>query len=242
MLASILERPSFTHDMRRRESYDLQRIALFNELDADALALIQAHANVRSLPKGMTIIHAGEPAQAVWALLSGRVKLFLSNEDGKEIVLGSLEAGESFGEVALLEEPAMSANVATLEPVRLLTIPRHVLAEIAQQDPHFALRLAQRLARQVRQLSEQVRSLGLCNVYQRLAHTLAAMSEPHGDAAAVNAAARVINHRFTHQELAKRIGASREMVTRIFRDLIVGGYLRVEGKRLIIAKKLPASW
>jgi CRP/FNR family transcriptional regulator, cyclic AMP receptor protein len=243
MLLGTFEHSSTsTYEPRRRESVDLRRVALLNALDEEALALIQTHANVRVLPKGMTIIRAGEPAQVVYALLSGRAKLFLSNEDGKEIVLGTLEAGESFGEVALLDEPAMTAEVATLEPVRLLSIPRQVLAEIAQHDAQFALQLAQRLAQQVRQLSDQVRSLGLCNVYQRLAHVLSAMSEPAIDTAHLPNVARVIKHRFTHQELAKRIGASREMVTRIFRDLIVGGYLRVDGKRLIIAKKLPASW
>lgn len=242
MLLGTFEQSSSTHEMRRRESVDLRRVALLDSLDEEALALIHAHASVRTLPKGSTVIHAGEAAQSVWALLSGRAKLFLSNEDGKEIVLGTLEAGECFGEVALLEDSVMAAGVATVEPTRLLCIPRHVLAEIAQHDAQFALQLAQRLAQQVRRLSEQVRSLGLCNVYQRLAHTLSAMSEPHADATPSSSIQRVIHHRFTHQELAKRIGASREMVTRIFRDLIVGGYLRVEGKRLIIAKKLPASW
>ncbi len=242
MLVSAFEHSSPIYETRRREGLDLRRIALLAALDEDALALIQAHASVRTLPKGMTIIHAGEPAHAVGVLLSGRAKLFLSNEDGKEIVLGTLEAGASFGEVALLDECVMTAGVATLESTRLLSIPRHVLAEIAQHDAQFALQLAQNLAQQVRRLSDQVRSLGLCNVYQRLAHTLSAMSEPHSDGAHSAHAQRIINQRFTHQELAKRIGASREMVTRIFRDLIVGGYLRVDGKRLIIAKKLPASW
>jgi CRP/FNR family transcriptional regulator, cyclic AMP receptor protein len=242
MLSATFEHSSSTHEMRRREGVDLRRVALLNALDEEALALIQAQASVRVLPKGVTILHAGEAAQAVYALLSGRAKLFLTNEDGKEIVLGTLEAGESFGEVALLDEPAMTADVATLEPSRVLSIPRHVLAEIAQHDTQFALQLAQRLAQQVRRLSDQVRSLGLCNVYQRLAHTLSSMSEPHSDTPHAAGAQRVIHQRFTHQELAKRIGASREMVTRIFRDLIVGGYLRVDGKRLIIAKKLPASW
>jgi CRP/FNR family cyclic AMP-dependent transcriptional regulator len=242
MLSGTFEHSSSNYEVRRRESIDLRRVALLKALDEDALALIEAHASVRTLPKGVTIVHAGEAAQCVFALLSGRAKMFLANEDGKEIVLGTLEAGASFGEVALLEEPAMNANIATLEPTRLLSIPRRTLSEVALHDTQFALQLAQRMAQQVRQLSEQVRSLGLCNVYQRLAHTLTAMAQPQHAAAGTFGAPLVINHRFTHQELAKRIGASREMVTRIFRDLIIGGYLRVDGKRLFIAKKLPASW
>jgi CRP/FNR family transcriptional regulator, cyclic AMP receptor protein len=229
-----------THEAPRRERFDLRSVALFQGLDQSALDLIERHAFARSLPKAANVLQEGVSADQVFVVLSGRVKVFLANEDGKELVLGTLEAGESFGEAALIEGARADANIATLESSRLLIVAREVLSEIAQHDAQFALRVAQRMAQQVQRLSGQVKSLGLCNVYQRLTHVLMGMAR--ADARAEAGTQHVIDQRFTHQELAKRIGASREMVTRIFRDLIVGGYLRVEGRRLIIAKKLPASW
>ncbi len=179
-------------------------------------------------------MNAGDQSDSLYVIVSGRVKVFLANDEGKEIVLDTQGPGEYFGEMVLDEGPR-SASVMTLEPCRFQVIPRTDVTALLQRHPEFAMHLVRKLIHRVRVLTEHVKSLALQNVYGRFAKLLQEMAEKEGDKL-------VIADKLSQQEMANRIGASREMINRIVKDLATGGYITVEGSRIVIHKSLPADW
>ncbi|HET7197353.1 MAG TPA: Crp/Fnr family transcriptional regulator, partial [Burkholderiales bacterium] len=158
-------------------------------------------------------------------------KVFLSDAQGREVELNRLGPGEYFGEVTLDGGPR-SASVMALEETRCAVVRRAELLGLIERQPELALHMLRRLARRVRALSENVRSLALMDVYGRVARLLLELaSEKDGRL--------VIEGPLTHKEIASRVGASREMVSRIFSDLAEGGYVTREGARLVIVRAPP---
>jgi CRP/FNR family cyclic AMP-dependent transcriptional regulator len=167
-------------------------------------------------------------------VLSGRVKVFLSDEEGKEVQLNQLAPGEYFGEVTLDGGPR-SASVMALEDTRCAVVKRGELLSLAEREPQFLLHVVRKLAHRVRALTENVRSLALMDVYGRVARLLLELAEEKDGRL-------VITESLTHKEIASRVGASREMISRIFSDLSDGGYIRKEGSQLVIVRKPPPRW
>jgi CRP/FNR family cyclic AMP-dependent transcriptional regulator len=208
-----------------------QREEILSPAELQALA---AHAVKRSLPKRAVIINEGDPADALYIILTGRVKVYAADADGREVVLLTQGPGEYFGEM-MLDEGPRSASVMTLEPGTFLVIPKAKLREFLIQNPAFALRLIEKLIHRVRSLTANVKSLALMDVYGRVAGLLL-------DLADEREGTWVINERLTQQDIASRVGASREMVSRILKDLADGGYIAVQRDRIIINRKPPARW
>jgi CRP/FNR family transcriptional regulator, cyclic AMP receptor protein len=208
---------------------------LFAGLDDAERSALEACLHVRTYPERVTIINEGDLSQSLYLILEGRVKVFVSDEDGREVVLCTQGSGEYFGEVALVDDAPRSASVITLAHTRLAILAREDLLRCMRDHPGIALAMIQGLAGRVRRLTEQVRSLALHDVYGRLTELLTVLAEDRDGQL-------VIEPRLTHQELANRIGVSREMVTRILGDLVRGGYLQIEGQRMILAARLPSAW
>jgi len=188
----------------------------------------------RAFPKNTIILNEGDQTDSLYIILSGRVKVFLANEEGKEIVLDTQGPGEYFGEMVLDEGPR-SASVMTLEPCRFQLIPKEDVKALLQSHPDFAMHLVRKLIYRGRVLTEHVKSLALQNVYGRFAKLLNEMAVPQDGK-------RVLQEKLSQQELANRVGASREMINRIVKDLTTGGYISVDGQRIVIHKPLPANW
>jgi CRP/FNR family cyclic AMP-dependent transcriptional regulator len=134
-----------------------------------------------------------------------------------------------------MDETPRSASVITLEKTKLGILSRQSFKEILMGHPEIALKIINQLTGRIRLLSENVRTLGLLDVYGRVAKTLLDLATPHDGV-------MVIEHRPTHQEIANTIGSSREMVSRIMKDLVFGGYISTEGKQLIINENLPKQY
>jgi CRP/FNR family cyclic AMP-dependent transcriptional regulator len=203
-------------------------------LDHEALRPLLRRAVTRSYPKGTIILSEGDKSEGLFVIVSGKVRIFLANENGKEVTLGVDGPGEYFGEMTLDGGPR-SASVMTLEASRFLVVPRADLEAFLGEHPAFAVHVLRKLIRRVRILTENVKSLALQDVYgrfTRLLHELAV--EQDGKL--------VVVEKLTQQEIANRIGASREMVSLILKDLAKGGYLSMSGKRITIEKKLPLEW
>jgi CRP/FNR family cyclic AMP-dependent transcriptional regulator len=203
-------------------------------LDERALGELAPHGIVRSFAKHAVVVNEGDATDSLYVVLAGRVKAFLSDEQGKEVVLTTIGPGDYFGELVLDGGPR-SASIMTLEPARFYVIPRGDVEGLLARDPAFARDLIEKLISIVRRLTESVRDLALKDVYSRLArfidqHTV----EQDGK--------RVIPERLTQHDLAARIGGSREMVSRIVKDLTAGGYISVEAKHISVHKRLPAHW
>jgi CRP/FNR family cyclic AMP-dependent transcriptional regulator len=206
----------------------------FLGLSDQDIAALSRHAVTRAFPKNTIILNEGDLTDSLYIILSGRVKVFLANEEGKEIVLDTQGPGEYFGEMVLDEGPR-SASVMTLEPCRFQLIPKDDVKALLQTHPDFAMHLVRKLIYRGRVLTEHVKSLALQNVYGRFAKLLNEMAVPQNGK-------RVLQEKLSQQEMANRVGASREMINRIVKDLTIGGYISVDGQRIVIHKTLPANW
>lgn len=206
----------------------------FTGLDESALNSLAPHGSVRSYPKGAVLVNEGDETDSLFVLLAGRVKAFLSDEAGKEVVLSTMQAGEYFGELVLDGGPR-SASIMALEPCRIFVIPRLDVEGLLERNPAFARDLMHKLIARVRILTNKVADLSLKDVYGRF---LAFVEEN----AVERDGRRVIEERLTQHDIAARIGASREMVSRIVKDLVAGGYLSVDSRHLAVLRKLPARW
>jgi CRP/FNR family cyclic AMP-dependent transcriptional regulator len=142
--------------------------------------------------------------------------------------------GEYFGEMVLDEGPR-SASVMTVEPSKFLVISKADFRKFLSANPDFAMKLINRLMRRVRALTDNVGSLALLDVYGRVARLLLEMSTEQGGK-------HVVSERLTQKDIADRVGASREMVSRIFKDLVAGGYIQVDDRVITINKDLPPRW
>lgn len=213
----------------------LENIIIFSELSQPELKILENHMITRTFRKNTVVINEGDEANSLYIILSGKVKVFLSNEDGKEIIINTQGAGDHFGELALLDEAPRSASVMTTEKSSIGVISKVDFVNVLTKHPELALKLIRELTRQIRLLSENVKTLALMDVYGRVAKTLLGMVE-HQDGHLV------IENRPTQQDIANRIGASREMVARIMKDLVTGNYISIDGKRLVINEKLPDAY
>jgi len=206
----------------------------FAHLEEDALRELAPHGAVRSLPKNVVVVTEGDATDSLYVVLSGRVKAYVADENGKEVVVNTIGAGHYFGELVLDGGPR-AASIMTLEPCRFFVIPRADVEGLLERNPVFARDLIYTLIGKVRTLTDSVRDLALKDVYARLVKFIDEHAVEQGGA-------RVIPERLTQHDIAARIGGSREMVSRIVKDLTAGGYISIEAKHIIVLKKLPAHW
>lgn len=219
-----------------RESLMIKDIPLFSGLEQAELDAISSHAVTRSFPKNSIIINEGDTTDSLYVILSGKVKVYLSDEQGKEIILNMLGPDEYFGELALLDRSPRSASVMTVEPTRVSIVHKADFDACLTNNPGIALKLIETLAQRMRQLTENVKNLALLDVYGRIARVLLNMATETDDGTLV------IQEKLTQQDIAKMVGASREMVSRIMKDLTTGGYIKSEGGHITIFQRLPSHW
>ena len=214
----------------------LASIPMFSDLHDDELQTIESHAASKSYPKNSIIINEGDNTNSLYIILSGKVKAFLSNEDGKEVILIMLKEGDYFGELSILDSAPRSASIMTMESCKFSIISKENFDKVMDKHPDIARKIVGELTRTIRRLTDSVRNLALMDVYGRVARTLLDMAEEDKDGN------KIIDQKLTHQDIAKMIGSSREMVSRIMKDLQKGGYITPESKRIIINEKLPPGW
>jgi CRP/FNR family cyclic AMP-dependent transcriptional regulator len=195
---------------------------------------LMEHATVRSFPRHAIIISEGDDTDSVYFIISGLVKVFLADDEGNEVSIGSLKPGEYFGEMAL-EPGSRSASVIALEPTTLAIVRMADFRNFLRSHPDFVFSLIGKLIRRARVVTQNLKSLALLDVYGRLVQLLLQLAEQSDSKTE-------INEPLTQQELASRIGCSREMVSKILKDLTAGGYLEITRKRIEIKRPLPASW
>jgi CRP/FNR family cyclic AMP-dependent transcriptional regulator len=196
---------------------------------------IAERGNVKRYPPHTVLITEDDAADTLYVILSGRVKVYASNESGKDVILSVLSAGDLVGELAI-DGSARSASVMTLEPTSCAVVSGADLRAFIVAHPDFARHLIVKLIGRIRRLTGRVKSLALEDVYGRVVALLQAESEPDGERH------RIVTQRMTQQDIAEQVGSSREMVSRIFKELTVGGYLAVDGGRIRILKPPPAAW
>ena len=198
------------------------------------LDAIAPHGVVRSFPAQAILINEGDATDSLYIVLSGRVKVYASSEDGRELVLSEYGPGSYFGELSLDGE-RRSASIKAIEACTCRVVQGAQLRRFLEAHPDFAMHLNRKLIRMVRRLTEQLSSIALQDVYGRVVRVLTELSEPVGEE-------RVLRHKLTQQDIADRIGCSREMVNRVMKELTAGGYVAQRDGRIAILRKLPVAW
>jgi CRP/FNR family transcriptional regulator, cyclic AMP receptor protein len=214
---------------------DLKTFPLFEGVPDPDLRALADRAVTRNYPKQAIIVNEGDDeSDSLYLILGGRVKVYLADEHGKELILSIKGPGQYFGEMVLDEQPR-SASVMTLEPAQFAILSRADFRAFLLSHAEVALQLIQNLIRLARGLNRSVRNLAMLDVYGRVARILLELAvERDGKL--------VIPERLTQKDIAARVGASREMINRILRDLTTGGYVTVEDGRITINKAPPARW
>lgn len=202
---------------------------------AASLRNLAARGDVRRYRKGTILIHEADHGDTLFIVMEGRVKVFSTDANDREFTLGVIGAGDYFGEMAL-DGGVRSASVMTLESVVCSVITRATLLDHIAQEPAFALDLLGKVIRRARSATNSVRNLAFTDVYGRLTMLLQELAEPQPDGSFR------VGERLTHQDLASRVGCSREMVSRILKDLEGGGHLEMHERRITLRTKLPARW
>jgi CRP/FNR family cyclic AMP-dependent transcriptional regulator len=190
----------------------------------------------RRYPKGTILIHEGDVGDTLFIVLSGRLRAYSEGTRGHEITYGEFGPGEYVGEMSL-DGGERSASVITLDACTCSVVSRQVLMDYIAQNPAFALELLGKVIRRARATTQSARLIALNDVYGRLVGLLQRLAGPPGEQGE-----RVVASRLTHQELANRLGCSREMISRLMKDLERGGYLGREGRTLVLRRALPERW
>jgi CRP/FNR family cyclic AMP-dependent transcriptional regulator len=196
----------------------LRRVPLFSSLTEMQLDNVAAGSARRSYPKGRTIVAEGEASQSMYILLAGRAKVQRSDSEGKEVILAVIGSGEFFGEMSLIDDAPRSASVITLEPCEFMAITKDAFKGVLMQSPETSMAVMRGLVRRLREADMKIETLALLDVYGRVARVLLDFSELVGGQ-------RIVRNKLPRQEIAKMIGASREMVSRVMKGLEIDGYI-----------------
>ena len=205
-----------------------------DRLPAALLYAIAPHGMTRAFPAHAILINEGDTTDSLYIILKGRVKAYASSEEGREVVLTEHGPGEYFGELSMDGEKR-SVSIKALELCSCRIVQGPEMRKFLADHPDFALHLTGKLIRMIRRLTEQVRSLALQDVYGRMVRVLTELSDPAGEE-------RVVRQKLTQQDIAERVGSSREMVNRVMKELTNGGYVTLRDGRMVIRRKLPAAW
>ena len=206
----------------------------FEPLHDEVLRNIATSGVVRTFARNTVLINEGDVGDALYVILSGRVKVYSSNEAGREFVIDFHGAGEYVGEMTLDGE-ARSASVMTVEPTTCAVIIRAQFRDFILAHPDFAMHLIDRLIHRLRVTTGNLKSLALSDVYGRLVRLLNTLSQDVDGKS-------IVPEKLTQQDIADRVGASRDMIGKLMKDLVAGGYLAVEDRTIVILKKLPTGW
>jgi CRP/FNR family cyclic AMP-dependent transcriptional regulator len=184
--------------------------------------------------KNATIISEGDLSNSAYIIHSGKVKIFLSDKQGREIVLTELTTGEYFGEMALIDQSKRSASVLAMEDTELTVISRQSFRECLRSNPDISELIMMGLIINQRETNKKVSSLVFMSAYDRLVNMLIALAKDKDGLL-------VIDAKPTQQHMASIVGVSREMISRILKHLTDDGHIKISGKRIVMNRIGPFS-
>jgi CRP/FNR family transcriptional regulator, cyclic AMP receptor protein len=205
----------------------LRAVPLFSSFPEEPLRTLATLVTRRSATRGSIIMAAGDPTDSLYIILSGRLKVMMSDAEGKEVILSLLSSGEFFGEMGLIDDSPRSASVVAIEACELLVITRRDFKKCMTENGEMAMAVMRGLVRRLREADRKIGSLALLDVYGRVARLLLDMAETVDGQ-------KMVTKRLPKQDIAKMIGASREMVSRVMKDLQMGGYIEMRGSSILL--------
>ena len=221
------------------KSIDLGKLPLFSGLSDSELSKLTARSRTKSFRPHSYILHEGDDSDSLYIILSGSVDILVTDSDGRELVINDQGPGEYFGELALFDNDTRSASVVSREETQVLVIskaavhgicdqPEKLLASFLENHPEITVRIVKDLMTRVRVLTSKLKSFGLFSVRERIIELINRVGKPTDQGIALP--------KLTHQEIAQRVGASREMVTRIIGQLKQEGVIEVSNHQIILLK------
>lgn len=201
-----------------------------------AIQTLADAGTLRSYKKGAIIVSEGDSGDTLMVLLSGSVRVYGTDTLGREVTYATISAPDYFGEMSL-DGGARSASIEAVTTCECAVLTRVRVHALLATSPDLALELITKITARARAATITIRNLALMDAYGRLAATLDELAQ-----APDAQGARAIPPGTTHADLAQRIGTSREMVSRLLRDLEKGGYISVDKRSMVLVKKLPAKW
>ena len=205
----------------------LKAVPLFAGCSDEQLRLLTPVVGRKSVSRSAMVLAAGDLTDSLSIVLSGRLKVMMSDAEGKEVILSILGPGEFFGEMGLIDDAPRSASVVAIESCELLFIAKRDFKKALADNFEMTMAVMRGLVRRLRDADRKIGSLALLDVYGRVARLLLDMSET------VNGQ-KMVTKRLPKQDIAKMIGASREMVSRVMKDLQLGGYIEMRGSAILL--------
>ena len=213
----------------------LRQVPFFAALPEAHLEELASTARQKKFPKSAVIMSQGDDTDSLYIIASGRIKVGISDEEGKEVILSMLGPGEFFGEMSLVDDHPRSANIETMETSEFIVINKDDFKRFLSQNFDMALAFMKELVRRLREADKKIESLALMDVYGRVARVLLDMAEETVDGKLI------IKRRLTKQDIARMIGASREMVSRVMKDLVEMEHVSFRGTVIVLHENLAES-
>jgi len=214
----------------------LKHVELFKHLTDQQLAELAAQAREINFRKNAVLMTEGDTGETMYVINTGSVKVYVSDDEGRELVLYQQGKGAVIGDIALLDDEPRSASVSTLEPSTALMIGKQAFLDCLRSSPEMAINIIRSLTQRLRDATEGSRSLALDNVYRRLADKLQELGE--GESPETLS----LGKKYSYQELGSMIGASREMVGKVMAELVKGEYIEIVDGKIQMRRKLPRNW
>lgn len=211
----------------------LAKVPVFGALDESARSELARYLKPAKYKKEAVVLSREELGTALFLLVKGKVKVVLYGPSGREVILSMLKDGDFFGEMSLLDGQPRSASVVAVSDSEVLMLDRNDFVRFVETRPTVALSILGEMSRRLREADQKIGSLALLDVYGRVARALLDLARKEGEK---TDAGVVVKERPTHQQLAGMVGTSRETVSRVMSELQKQGYLRTQGKRLILTQ------
>jgi CRP-like cAMP-binding protein len=209
----------------------LRTVPIFSELAEGDLDKLTGLATRKRYPKDGVVFFENEAGDTLFMIAQGRIKVTILGDDGREIILSVLGQGEFFGEMALLDNEPRSATTIAAEDSELLSLSRAEFEGVLSHNPGIMGGLIKVLTARLRHANHQISTLALLDVYGRVARVIVELGREEGKRLKDG---RITFQRPTHQEIANRIGTTRETVTRMLKDLQRQNLIKVTGKEIVL--------
>ena len=209
----------------------LRTVPIFSELTDGDISSLARLSSRRRFPKDTVVFFENEEGDFFFMILEGRIKVTILGDDGREVILSMLGPGDFFGEMALLDNEPRSATAIAVEESELLQLHRTDFQTVLTDNRSIQHALIKILTGRLRRANHQISTLALLDVYGRVARVIVDMAREEGRRLRDG---RIAFRRATHQEIANRIGTTRETVTRMLKDLERQGLIHVEGKEIVV--------
>lgn len=207
----------------------LRTVPLFAHFTEEQLRVLTVTR--RSAARGSVIMAAGDPTDSLYLVVSGRLKVVMGDAGGREVILSILGPGEFFGEMGLIDDSPRSAGVIAIEPCELLALAKRDFDACLAENFEMAMGVMRALVKRLREADRKIGSLALLDVYGRVARLLIDMAETVDGQ-------KMVTRRLPKQDIARMIGASREMVSRVMKDLQLRGYIETRGSTIVLRERI----